>query len=78
MFQLGGSHENLTKHIEAVKDNGLFGAEIDFKLAKSSGPESYLAIKESHFDTLQITICKVKFLYEHQSVQTGHDLLGRC
>ena len=59
-MQVGGYHSDLLEHIAAVKGNGLFGPDIDFKLAKSQGPESKLATKESHFDILQVTICKVR------------------
>lgn len=58
-LQVGGTHKSLEEHIEAVKENHLLGADIDFKLAKSLGPESELAIRESHFDSLQVTVCKV-------------------
>lgn len=57
---MGGSHSQLLDHVAAVKDNGLLGADIDFKLARSSGPESKQATKESHFDELQVSICKAR------------------
>jgi len=57
--QVGGDHQDLLAHIQAVQLCPSFGNDIDFKLARSAGAESPLATRESHFDSLQITICKV-------------------
>lgn len=60
--QVGGNHKALLAHIQDVMLCPAFGSDIDFKLARSTGPDSAKATAESHFDSLQVSICKVGIL----------------
>ena len=58
-LQVGGDHAALEDHIRAVDSHPLLGGDIDFKLARSSGPLNQDAIRESNFDRLRVVTCKV-------------------
>ena len=59
-LQIGGNHQDLLSHIQDVRLCPEFGDDIDMKLARSAGAESAQAITESHFDSIHVSICKVR------------------
>lgn len=58
-MQVGGRHTALLEHISAVEQHPSLGKDIDFKLARSSGPLNDTAVRESGFNGLQVSLCKV-------------------
>ena len=61
-IQVGGAHDGLLQHIQAVQRHPLLGHDIDFKLSRSQGPLNEQSTKESGFAALQVTLCKVRRL----------------
>lgn len=58
-MQVGGALSALREHIQAVRSHELFGDDIDFKLAASSGAASVQAAIETGFTALSVTVCEV-------------------
>ena len=93
-LQIGGSLASLRIHIKAVRCHELFGDDIDFKLAASSGAASDQAAAETGFKSLSVSICEVSCLLPldssllrqyvcmdasmHSIDGTGHHGLQKC
>lgn len=65
---MGGSHNALLEHIDAVKGHPAFGTGIDFKLARSTGPLNAASKRETGFDGLQVAMCKVGMSWHCQDI----------
>eukprot|EP00877_Chromochloris_zofingiensis_P013686 jgi/Chrzof1/8571/Cz03g15310.t1 len=58
LLQVGGSMASLHEHIQAVSQHLLFGPDIDFKLAESSGARNDATLRDAGFNNLAVNVCK--------------------
>ena len=77
-MQIGGNHQDLLEHIQDVRLCPEFGDDIDMKLARSAGAESAQAITQSHFDSIHVSICKVRTNVPDPKQQTFPQFRRQC
>lgn len=65
--QVGGTANSIQRHVSCVDKHPLFNGKVDFKLTGSDGPFCEAALRESHFDTLHVTLCEVWLIHLHHN-----------